>query len=136
MKNPLPAASARDLKERLRALVHSAEVLRLINDTTTCTVEWEGDFSLSLDPKSPRGLELFPCFTMHFQEHDLQIRGTISPNLPHNGDGLSHLISLDLAGQPITFRLATNQTYVLSPFHLRFLSMLFGRLILHHLVPG
>jgi hypothetical protein len=134
MKKLLPATSTWDLTERLRALLHSAEVLRLINDTTTCTVEWEGDFSLSLDPKMLRGLELFPCFSMHFQEHDIQITGTISPNLPHNGDGLSHLISLELAGQSITFRLATPHTYVLSPFHLRFLSMLFGRLVLHHLV--
>jgi hypothetical protein len=134
MKKPLPATSTRNLKERLRTLVHSAEVLRLINDTTTCTVEWEGDFSLSSDPGTPRGLELFPCFNIHFQEHDLQIKGTISPNLPHNGEGLSHLVSLELAGQPITFRLATPHTYVLSPFHLRFLSMLFGRLVLHHLV--
>jgi hypothetical protein len=134
MKNSPSATSTRDLKERLRALVHSAEVLRLINDTTTCTVEWEGDFSLSMDPKTPRGLELFPCFSVHFQENDLQIKGTISPNLPHDGEGLSHLISLELAGQPITFRLATPHTYVLSPFHLRFLSMLFGRLVLNHLV--
>ncbi len=123
-----------DLRERLRTLVNSAEVLRLIHNITTCTVEWEGDFPLPLEPKTPRGLELFPCFTMHVREQYLHVKGTIAPNLPHDGEGLSHLINLELASQPVTFRLATSQTYVLSPFHLRFLSMLFGRLVLHHLV--
>jgi hypothetical protein len=135
MTTTLPTStSTENLSKRLRILVNSAEVLRLINDTTTCTVEWDGDFPLPADPKTPRGLELFPCFTLHFQEQDLQIKGTISPNLPANGGGLSHLIRLELAGQTVTFRLTTPHTYVLSPFHLRFLSMLFGRLILHHLV--
>jgi hypothetical protein len=134
MKNTFPATSTPDLSDRLRTLVNSAEVLRLIHDTTTCTVEWEGDFTQPFDPKTLGGLELFPCFSMHFQEQDLQIKGTISPNLPHNGEGLSHLVSLELAGRHVTFRLATPQTYVLSPFHLRFLSMLFGRLVLHHLI--
>jgi len=123
-----------DLGERLRTLIDSAEVLRLIHDITTCTVEWDGDLPLPLDLKKLRGLELFPCFTMHFQERYLQVKGTIFPNLPQDGKGLCHLISLELAGQPLTFRLVTPQTYILSPFHLRFLSILFGRLLLHHLV--
>jgi len=123
-----------DLGERLRLLVDSDEVLRLLNDITTCKVEWDGDFPLPQDPQARRGLELFPCFALHNKEQHLQVRGAISPNLPRNGEGLSHLITLEVAGQPLRFRLATSQTYVLSPFHLRFLSMLFGRLVLHHLV--
>lgn len=135
MRNALsPPTSTQDLRKRLQTLVNSAEVLRLIHDITTCTVEWDSDIPLPLEPKTLRGLELFPCFTMHFREQYLQVKGTISPNLPRDGEGLSHLISLELAGQSVTFRLATPQTYVLSPFHLRFLSMLFGRLVLHHLV--
>jgi hypothetical protein len=86
------------------------------------------------DPKAPRGLELFPCFTVHFREQFLQVKGVIYPNLPNDGEGLSHLVNLELAGRVFTFRLTTPHTYVLSPFHLRFLSMLIGRLVLHHMV--
>jgi hypothetical protein len=129
-----PLNSTGNLKERLQTLVNSAEVLRLIHDITTCRVDWDDSPSLFPNPQTSRGLELFPCFTMHFQERLLQVKGSISPNLPADGEGLSHVISLELAGQTITFRLTTPQTYVLSPFHLRFLSMLFGRLVLHHLI--
>jgi len=128
------ATSSAYLAEHLRSLVDSPEVLRLIHDITTCTVAWEGEPTLPDDPKASRGLELFPCFTMHFQEQLLQVKGAIYPNLPEAGGGLSHLVRLELAGQRFAFRLITPQTYVLSPFHLRFLSMLFGRLVLHHLV--
>ncbi|MFZ2087844.1 MAG: hypothetical protein WAU47_04650 [Desulfobaccales bacterium] len=135
MSNKLPPAnSTQDLKGRLQTLVNSAEVLRLINDITTCEVDWDDHLSLSPDLQTSRGLELFPCFTMHFQERYLQVKGAIFPNIPEGGEGLSHVITMELAGQAIAFRLTTNQTYVLSPFHLRFLSMLFGRLVLHHLV--
>ena len=123
-----------DLGERLHNLVNSSEVLRLIHDITTCTVMWDGEVPLPMDPKTMRGLELFPCFTLGGDEHYFQVKGTIFPNLPHDGEGLSHLIRLEMAGQSATFRLATSQTYVLSPFHLRFLSVLFGRLVLQYLV--
>lgn len=127
-------ASTWELNERLRYLIDSPEVMRLVHDVTTCTVAWEDDASRLPDPKTSRGLELFPCFTMHFREQDLQIRGVIYPNLPGEGEGLNHVLNLELAGRPCIFRLATPQTYVLSPFHLRFLSMLFGRLVLQHLI--
>jgi hypothetical protein len=123
-----------NLSERLRSLVDSAEVLRLIHDITTCTVEWEDQHVFFDTPETSHGLELFPCFTLHFQEQLLQVKGAIYPNLPDPGGGMSHLVSLELAGQSFAFRLATPQNYVLSPFHLRFLSMLFGRLMLHQLV--
>jgi hypothetical protein len=127
-------ASTRELGDRLRYLIDSPEVVRLVHDITTCNVEWEGGAALLPDPKATSGLELFPCFTMHFQEQDFQVKGAIYPNLPREGEGLDHVIILELAGRPYSFRLSTPQTYVLSPFHLRFLSMLFGRLVLQHLV--
>ncbi len=108
--------------------------MRLIHDITTCTVDWEEETPLPPDPKASRGLELFPCFTVHFREQFLQVKGVIYPNLPNDGEGLSHLVNLELAGRPFTFRLTTPHTYVLSPFHIRFLSMLIGRLVLHHMV--
>ena len=128
------APSTRYLAEHLHTLVDSAEVLRLIYDITNCTVAWEGQPTLPGDPQTSRGLELFPCFTMQFQRQPLEVKGNIYPNLPDDGGGLSHLVRLELAGQTFSFHLTTPQTYLLSPFHVRFLSILFGRLILHHLV--
>jgi hypothetical protein len=118
---------------RLQALITTPEVLRLIHDITSCTVEWEDrpDPAL-LEPA--RGLELFPCFTMYFQRHLLEVKGVIYPNLPQEGPGVSHLIRLELADIPLYLRLRTPQTaFLLSPFHYRFLSMLFGRLVIHYL---
>lgn len=128
-----PAPSTHYLTEHLRSLVNSAEVLRLIHDITNCTVAWDGQPTLPGDAQTSRGLELFPCFTMQFQRQPLEVKGVIYPNLPDNG-GLSHLVRLELAGQSFSFHLTTPQTYLLSPFHVRFLSILFGRLVLHHLV--
>ncbi len=118
---------------RLQALVTTPEVLRLINDITTCTIEWEENPDLSgIEPD--QGLPLFPCFTLHFARNLLEVKGTIYPNLPQEGKGVSHLIRLDLAGNPLYLRLRTTQAaFLLSPFHGRFLSMLFGRLVLQHL---
>ena len=116
----------------LRSLLTAPEVLRLISDTTTCTVEWE-DQPDNWELEASRGLELFPCFTLHFQRYLLKVQGFIYPNLPR-GEGLSHLVRLDLAERPLFLRLSTTQaTFLLSPFHCRFLSILFGRLVLHHL---
>lgn len=132
--NNVSSPSSRELSDRLRYLINSPEVMRLVHDTTTCTVAWDDAASFLPDPKAARGLELFPCFTLHFREQDLPVKGAIYPNLPGDGEGLNHVLNLELAGQPCTFRLTTSQTYVLSPFHLRFLSMLFGRLVLQHLI--
>jgi len=122
------------LAGHLQSLIGSPEVLRLVQDITTCTVDWETGRALPKEGKASRELELFPCFTMHFRERLLQVKGMISPNLPAEEGGLCHLVSLELAGRQYTFRLVSSQTYILSPFHLRFLSMLFGRLVLFHLV--
>jgi hypothetical protein len=121
---------------RLRSLVTTPEVLRLINDITTCVVEWEDQPDMAgIEPT--QGLPLFPCFTLHFARQLLEVKGTIYPNLPQNGPGVSHLVRLELADRSLYLRLSTGQTaFLLSPFHCRFLSMLFGRLVLHHLSLG
>ena len=121
------------LAARLRSLVTTPEVLRLINDITTCTVEWEEQPDLTgIEPG--QGLPLFPCFTLHFARRLLEVKGTLYPNLAQDGSGVAHLIRLELADQTLYLRLSTGQTaFLLSPFHCRFLSILFGRLVLHHL---
>jgi len=124
--------------DHLQSLLTTPEVLRLINDITTCTVEWEANPDLrGIEPS--RGLELFPCFARYFQRRLMEVKGTIFPNLAQDGEGVSHLIRLELGPLPLYLRLRPAQTaFLLSPFHSRFLSMLFGRLVLHHLAvsPG
>ncbi len=121
---------------RLRSLVTIPEVLRLVNDITACTVAWEEQPDLTgIEPA--RGLPLFPCLALHFAHHRLEVKGTIYPNLPQAEPGLSHLIRLELADRPLYLRLRTGQAaFLLSPFHSRFLSMLFGRLVLQHLAQA
>ncbi len=109
------------------------EVLRLINDITACTVEWE-DQPDTTGLETSRGLELFSCSTMPILRRLLEVQGFIYPNLAQDKESLSHLIRLEVGGRPLYLRLSTPQTaFLLSPFHCRFLSMLFGRLVLHHL---
>jgi hypothetical protein len=133
MVNPRSRPSE-SFAEQLKSLVTTPEVLRLINDISACTVEWQ-DYPTSIVPPQAKGLELFPCFTMYFQRHLVEVKGTIYPNLvAREWEGLSHVIRLDLGGTPLDLRLHTLQTtFLLSPFHIRFLSMLFGRLVLHYL---
>jgi hypothetical protein len=120
------------LAARFRELVTTPDVLRLINDITTCTIEWESNPSLE-DGDRAKGLELFPCLTMPSQRHPLEIKGTIYPNLPKPGTGVSHLIRLEVGPVALYLRLrATQIAFLLSPFHYRFLSMLFGRLAIYH----
>lgn len=119
--------------ELLHVSLTTTEVQRLIHDITTCTVEWE-EPAATVAPQA-RGLELFPCVALYFQRHPLEIKGTIYPNLATgDGEGLSHLVRLQLPDTLLDLRLRTSQsTFLLSPFHIRFLSILFGRLVLHHL---
>lgn len=120
--------------EQLKFLVTTPEVLRLINDVTACTVEWDGQ-PVSFVPAEAKGLELFPCFAMYFQRNLMEVKGAIYPNLvAREWEGLSHVIRLELPGMTLDVRLHTPQTtFLLSPFHIRFLSILFGRLVLHQL---
>ncbi len=118
----------------LKSLVYSSEVLRLIRDVTSCTATWEEDIGRSV-PEKAKGFELFPCFAMYFQKNLVEITGTIYPNLvSRDWEGLAHIIRLQLPWTTLDLRLHTPQTtFFLSPFHIRFLSILFGRLALHHL---
>jgi hypothetical protein len=133
----LPQAS---FEERLRSLATSGEVLRLIHDITTCRVMEVEEHSRDAVPLQARGLELFPCLPIQFQNHPVEIKGSIYPNLSiREVEGLSHLIRLELGDRRVDLWLHTPQTtFLLSPFHLRFLSILFGRLIFYYLplIPG
>ena len=126
--------SSLSFAEQLKSLVITPEVLRLILDVTACTVEWDGEAASIVSPQA-RGLELFPCFAMYFQRHLVEVKGAIFPNLAaREWEGLSHVIRLELPGMTLDVRLHTLQTtFLLSPFHIRFLSILFGRLVLHQL---
>ena len=121
--------------ERLRSLVSTGEVLRLIHDITACEVIAGEEHPRNAVPPQAKGLELFPCFAMYFQRQPVELKASIYPNLSiREVEGLSHLIRLELGGMPVDLWLRTPQaTFLLSPFHIRFLSILFGRLALHQL---
>jgi len=94
--------------ERLRSLVTSGEVLRLIYDITTCRVMEGDEHSRDAVPLQARGLELFPCFAVHLQRYPVEIKGSIYPNLSIRGvEGLSHLIRLELGGRLVDLWLHT-----------------------------
>ncbi len=120
------------LASRLHFLIATPDVLRLVYDVTTCTIDWlDAPDLAALEASS--GRELFPCFTTYLQRHLMEVRGVIYPNLTQN-DQIIHVIRLELADFQFFFRLRTTQTaFLLSPFHCRFLSMLFGRLVIMHL---
>jgi hypothetical protein len=128
------AAQTREfLSSRLNFLITTPEVMRLVNDITTCSMEWLDQPDLEALEASG-GRELFPCFTTYLQQHLMEVRGVIYPNLTENEHVIYHVIRLDLADFQFFFRLRTTQTaFLLSPFHCRFLSMLFGRLVIMHL---
>jgi hypothetical protein len=120
--------------ERLKSLVTTPEVSRLVYDVTACQVAWDIESTSLVSPQA-KGLELFPCFTTHFRRHRQEVRGAIFPNLvAREWEGLFHVIRLGLPGLTLDLRLHTQQTtFLLSPFHIRFLSILFGHLVLHQL---
>jgi hypothetical protein len=128
-----PAQTRQFLASRLNFLITTPEVLRLVNDITTCSVEWLDQPNLeALEESGAR--ELFPCFITYLQRHLMEVRGVIYPNLVENEHVIYHVIRLELADFQFFFRLRTTQTaFLLSPFHCRFLSMLFGRLVIQHL---
>jgi hypothetical protein len=121
------------LASRLNVLMNTPEVLRLVHDITACSVEWLDHPDLAALEASG-GRELFPCFTTYLQRHLMEVRGVIYPNLTENEHLIYHVIRLDLAEFQFYLKLRTIQTaFLLSPFHCRFLSMLFGRLVIVHL---
>jgi hypothetical protein len=121
------------LASRLHFLINTPEVLRLVYDITTCTIDWlEAPDLEALEASG--GRELFPCFTTYLQRHLMEVRGVIYPNLTENDQVIYHVIRLELANFQFFFGLHTTQTaFLLSPFHCRFLSMLFGRIVIMHL---
>jgi len=128
-----PAHTRDFLASRLNFLINIPEVLRLVNDITTCSIEWLDHPDLEALEHSG-GRELFPCFTTYLRRHLMEVRGVIYPNLIENEHVIYHVIRLELADFQFYFRLRTTQTaFLLSPFHCRFLSMLFGRLVIQHL---
>jgi hypothetical protein len=121
------------LASRLHFLIKTPEVLRLVYDITTCNIDWLDNPDLEA-LESSGGRELFPCFTTYLQRHLMEVRGVIYPNLTENDQVIYHVIRLKLADFQFFFQLRTTQTtFLLSPFHCRFLSMLFGRLVIMHL---
>ena len=131
-----PAQTREILASRLHFLITTPEVMRLVNDITTCSMEWLDRPDLETLEASG-GRELFPCFTAYLQRHPMEVRGVIYPNLVENEHVIYHVIRLELADFQFFFRLRTTQTaFLLSPFHCRFLSMLFGRLVIMHLSPA
>jgi len=131
--------TAAPLREYLKALVTSSEVVRLIHDVTSCYVESHDTLHDAVPPQA-QGLELFPCLRLYFQRHLVELKATIFPNLvSRDWEGLSHLIRLQSPHLHLDLRLYTpHTTFLLSPFHIRFLSILFGRLVLQQLslTPG
>ena len=128
-----PAQTREFIASRLNFLITAPEVMRLVNDITTCSMEWLDRPDLEA-LEAAGGLELIPCFTTYLRQRLMEVRGVIYPNLTENEHVIYHVIRLDLADFQFFFRLRTTQTaFLLSPFHCRFLSMLFGRLIIQHL---
>ncbi len=116
----------------LRALLTTPEVLRLINDITSCSLEWLDHSEVTI-LKPSKGLELFPPLTMHLKRMLIHARGYLNPNLQKK-KSVSHLICLEIGDVTMAFRLRTQQSaFLLSPFHSRFLSVLFRRLLVHYL---
>ncbi len=128
------SAAERAFRKRLQTLVEASEVLRLLQDVTSCYMEWHDTPHLAV-PAQAQGLELFPCLRLYFRRQLVELKATIFPNLvSRDWEGLSHLIRLQSPFLNLDLRLYTpHTTFLLSPFHIRFLSILFGRLILQHL---
>ena len=77
------------------------------------------------------GLELFPCFTTCSAASTSWKSGApFIPNLPQDGTSSEPPHPAGDGGASSFLPAATSQTYVLSPLPLRFLSMLFGRLVI------
>jgi len=132
MISPRFAAKAIDLVQLRQSyldLIASTEVNRLLEDITTCTLSRELEASHAWELPHPKaGVELFPFLAIHTRRHRLAIQGTLFPNQEDAASGsLFHLIRLQLGQEIDYFKLSTSQSsFLLSPFHCRFISILFG----------
>jgi hypothetical protein len=117
------------LRYSFYTLLTSPEVSRLLEDITTCRITREDRVSVTEQAESlSGGLELFPYHSMFRSGQRIQVTGRLFPNLedPEHGT-LSHLVKLQLGDDIHFLRLSTTQsTYLLSPFHCRFISVLFS----------
>ena len=110
------------------SLIGSTEFNRLLEDITTCNLHRVQTPSDSSDRAALKGgVELFPFLTVQTRRHQLLIRGSLFPNQEDESNRLYHLIRLQLGQEQIYFKLTTPQSsFLLSPFHCRFISILFG----------
>ena len=111
------------------SLIGSSEVNRLLEDITTCTLSRVNSLPDSCESASLKGgIELFPFLAVQTRRHRLLISGSLFPNQEDPSTGsLCHLIRLELGHELIYFKLSTHQSsFLLSPFHCRFISILFG----------
>ena len=117
------------LRQSYLSLITSTEVNRLLEDITTCTLSREHLAPGSWESAPLRGgVELFPFLAVQTRRHQLVISGTLYPNQEESATGtLYHLIRIRLGDEIIYFKLSTSQSsFLLSPFHCRFISILFG----------
>ena len=111
------------------SLIGSPEFNRLLTDITTCNLERlniPSDSAAGVALKG--GVELFPFLTVQTRRHQLLIRGVFSPTRKTSQVGHYTTLSDYSWGQEqIYFKLTTPQSsFLLSPFHCRFISILFG----------
>jgi hypothetical protein len=117
------------LRQSYLTLIAATEVNRLLEDITTCSLSREAELPSDWEMPHPQGgVELFPFLAVQTRRHRLVISGTLYPNQEDASDGaLFHLIRLQLGDEVDYFKLSTHQSsFLLSPFHCRFISILFG----------
>ncbi|MBM4288857.1 MAG: hypothetical protein FJ135_12095 [Deltaproteobacteria bacterium] len=126
---PPPNIDLSRLRHSYFSLIASPEVNRLLEDITTCTLKPEDKAPDGWDNEPPKGgVELFPYLAVQTRRHQLTISGALFPNQEDQVTGmLYHIIRLRLGEETHYFRLSTSQaSYLLSPFHCRFVSSIFG----------
>lgn len=132
MALPLMSAKAIDpvrLRQSFLSLISSTELNRLLEDISTCTLSREAEIPAAWEMPHPRaGVELFPFLAIHTRRHRLRVSGTLFPNQEDAANkSLFHLIRLQLGNETDYFKLSTPQSsFLLSPFHCRFISIVFG----------
>jgi hypothetical protein len=118
-----------NLRQSYLTVIGSTEVNRLLEDITTCSLSRVTDLPGGQElPQPQAGVELFPFLAVHTRRHRLLISGTLYPNQEDLATGsLYHLIRLQLGNEVDYFKLTTPQaSFLLSPFHCRFISILLG----------
>lgn len=126
---PLAAAATSErLRRNYLTLLATPEFNRLLEDITTCTMALEPEPRWGERQELKGGIELFPYLAVQTKRHHLQISGTLYPNQEDKEQGtLYHLIHLQVGPASYLYKLTTIQSsFLLSPFHCRFVSILFG----------